>query len=598
VKFRVLGPLSVVDDGEELALGAAKQRTLLALLLLHRNKPVASEQLIDWLWAGQPPAAAAKSLQMYVSGLRKALGASRLETRGRAYLLRVEPGELDLEQFEHLVESADGQEPRQEAELLRQALALYRGEPLPELRYEQVAQSELARLEELRLQALEQRIDADLACGRDRAVLPELEAVVSASPLRERLRAQLMLALYRCGRQADALACYQQGRDLLDDQLGLEPGPELKDLERRILEHDPELAPARRPIRRRPKTTPRRLLVLLAGGIVLLGAAAAAFATVETAGKSPPSAASGTDPVPGNELVGVDPRTGRVSTHLSLPDSPYKLASGQLVWVGNDDSGTVSAIDPSRGATTDVVSLGAFPGALGYGEGSLWALDPAKGLLVKVEAAYGTPVGRARVIRPNTVADERSNGQLRPYSVSAGDGSVWITDGTTKLTQVDPSTLKVIRSVDLHAPLDSVTTGDGAVWATSGPKAKLFKLDRYGRVRSTMEIVANPGPLSPYPRTVRVGEGYVWVLNGNTGTVTKIDPTQRTIAAAITVDISRDPQTLAIGYGACWIPNADGTLTRIDANTDAITVDNIAPSLNDVVLSHGSVWVTTFPGQG
>jgi DNA-binding SARP family transcriptional activator/streptogramin lyase len=595
VEFRVLGPLSVVDEGEELALGAAKQRTLLALLLLHRNKPVASERLIDWLWAGQPPAAAAKSLQMYVSGLRKVLGESRVETRGRSYLLRVEPGELDLEAFEGLVAEAEGQDPQQEAALLREGLALYRGEPLSELRYEEVAQSEIARLDELRLQALEQRIDADLACGRERTVLPELEALVTSNPLRERTRAQLMLALYRCGRQADALACYQQGRELLDEQLGLETGPELRELERRILEHDPELGPAHRPTLRRPKATRRRLLTLVAGGIVLVGAAtAAAVTTVETAGGSPSSAASG-NPVAGNDLVGVNPRTGRVSSQIPIPGTPWMLASSsQLVWVGNDDSDTVSAVRPNRDTVTNLVSLDAFPKALASGEGTLWALDPAKGLLLKVDPAYGTPVRNRRVIPSNPLADSR-HVAYAVYSVAFGDGSLWITDGSTKLTQVDPATLKVTRRVDLHAPLNSVTTGGGSVWATSGPKAKLFKLDRHGRLTTTIAIVANPGPLSSYPRAVAVGEGFVWVLNGNTGTVSKIDPVQRTIAATITVDIAHDPQNLAVGYGACWIANGDGTLTRIDANTDAVTVDNIAVALNDIALAHGTVWVTANP---
>src|SRR5712692_6635273 len=143
VEFRILGPLAVVDSGEEVALGAAKQRALLALLLLHRNEAVTSERLTDWLWQGEPPATAQKSLQVYVSGLRKVLGEGRLETRGRSYLLRVEAGELDLGRFEKLLDQARSCEPKVAAKLLGEALDLYRGEPLAELRYEQVAQAEI-----------------------------------------------------------------------------------------------------------------------------------------------------------------------------------------------------------------------------------------------------------------------------------------------------------------------------------------------------------------------------------------------------------------------------------------------------------------------
>jgi YVTN family beta-propeller protein len=344
-------------------------------------------------------------------------------------------------------------------------------------------------------------------------------------------------------------------------------------------------APIRRP-------SARRRLALLAGGIVLLAGAASAIVTVETTGGSsrPPLPAPGA--AAADQFVGLDPRTGRISSQLPLPGAPFKMASGQLVWVGNDDSDTLTAIDPRRDTVKNLISLGSYPGAVAAGEGAAWALDPGKGLLVEVKAAYGTPVAMNHVIAGNPAADS----ELPPYavySVAAGDGSVWITDGSTKLTRVDPATLKVVARIDLHAPLDDVTTGNGGVWATSGPKAKVFRLDRHGRLTSTIAVVANPGPLSAYPLTVRVGEGYVWVLNGNTGTVTKIDPVQRTIAATTSVDISRDPKTLAVGYGACWVSNGDGTVTRVDAATNAVKVISISENVHDVAVADGTVWVTT-----
>ena len=230
-EFRVLGPLEALRNGEPLALGPPKQRALLALLCLHANEVVPLERLIDGLWGEEPPATARNALQGHVSGLRRALGENRVERRGTGYRLRVESDELDLERFEHLLAGARPEE----------ALALWRGHALADLRDQPFAAQEAERLEELRLTALEQRIERDLARGRHEQLVAELERLVAEEPYRERLRVQLMLALYRSGRQADALAAYQDGRGTLLEELGLEPGPELQELERKILRQDAEL---------------------------------------------------------------------------------------------------------------------------------------------------------------------------------------------------------------------------------------------------------------------------------------------------------------------------------------------------------------------
>jgi DNA-binding SARP family transcriptional activator/tetratricopeptide (TPR) repeat protein len=237
MEFRILGPLEVLDNGRVVDVGAAKQRALLAVLLLNANRVVSRDRLVEALWGERPPATAQKALQVYVSQLRKAVGRDRLLTRSPGYELDVGPGELDLERVETLV--AEGQ--------LEEALALWRGSPLAEFAYEPFAQTEIARLEELRLNSLELRISRDLMEGRHAALVGELEALVREHPLREQLRAQLMLALYRSGRQAEALDTYQAGRALLYDELGLEPGADLKELQRAILEHDPALAPPQQP---------------------------------------------------------------------------------------------------------------------------------------------------------------------------------------------------------------------------------------------------------------------------------------------------------------------------------------------------------------
>ena len=233
MEFRLLGPLEVADRDRSVALGGIKQRSLLAILMLHANEVLSTDRLIADLWGDKPPATASKSIQIYVSRLRKELGPDRLGTRAPGYVLHVDPSELDLARFEQLFAQAARADPASAAQKLRQPLALWRGQPLADLAYEPFLQTEIARLEDLRLAALEQRIDADLATGRHALVVGELEALVAEHPLRERLRGQLMLALYRSGRQAEALHAYQVARQELADELGLEPSEELKRLESR-----------------------------------------------------------------------------------------------------------------------------------------------------------------------------------------------------------------------------------------------------------------------------------------------------------------------------------------------------------------------------
>jgi predicted ATPase/DNA-binding SARP family transcriptional activator len=231
MEFRLLGQLEVLADDSAFVPSAPKVRALLAILLLHANELVSADRLIDDLWSGDPPARAVKVLQTYISQLRAALGAERIVTRSPGYLLRVGENELDLARFERLRAAGKPNE----------ALALWRGAPLADFAYEPWAQPEIAALEERRLATLEERLDGELASGRHAFVVAELEALVEQHPLREQLRGQLMLALYRCGRQAEALAAYRDGQQRLVDELGLQPGSALRSLERAILRQDTAL---------------------------------------------------------------------------------------------------------------------------------------------------------------------------------------------------------------------------------------------------------------------------------------------------------------------------------------------------------------------
>ncbi len=245
MEFGILGPLAVWQDGRELELGAPKQRALLAVLLLHAGETMATERLVDALWGERPPATAVKALQVHVSQLRKVLGEGVVATRPTGYVLRVGEDELDLDRFERLLDRGRallaGGAAEEAAGVLRSALALWRGPALADVGYEAFARDEIGRLDELRLVALQLRLKADLELGLQAEIVPELEALVREHPLRESLRELLILALYRAGRQADALAAYQGARAALVDELGLDPGEALQQLEKAILQHDPSL---------------------------------------------------------------------------------------------------------------------------------------------------------------------------------------------------------------------------------------------------------------------------------------------------------------------------------------------------------------------
>jgi DNA-binding SARP family transcriptional activator len=245
IEFRILGPLEVMQDEAPLALGGQKQRALLGLLLMRAGEVIATDRLVDQLWGERPPRTATTSLQNHVSQLRKLLGADVIVTRPPGYVLQIDAESLDLARFQRLVAEARSAEAAERAEMLGQALGLWRGPPLADLAFETFAQGEIRRLEELRLAAVEEQIDAQLELGESSALVPELEALVAALPSRERPRAQLMLALYRSGRQAEALDVYHDARKTLSDELGLDPGPKLQQLYASILRQESVLTPTR-----------------------------------------------------------------------------------------------------------------------------------------------------------------------------------------------------------------------------------------------------------------------------------------------------------------------------------------------------------------
>ena len=246
MEFRILGPLHVTGPSGPIAIDAGKVRALLELLLLHANEVIPTDRLVDTLWGESPSDTAEHAIEVYISRLRRAVGTDRIQKDARGYRVRVEEGELDLQRFEALTARAqqvlDANDAAQAVRLFREAEALWRGPPVAELQSSDRTHAELARLEELRLGETESRIDAMLATGQHALLVPELEGLVADQPFRERLLGQLMLALYRSGRQVDALEAFQTARRALDEDLGLEPGPVIQELQLAILRQDPALA--------------------------------------------------------------------------------------------------------------------------------------------------------------------------------------------------------------------------------------------------------------------------------------------------------------------------------------------------------------------
>jgi DNA-binding SARP family transcriptional activator len=410
VRFAVLGPVELQVEGRLVPLGGPKQRALLAFLLLHANQAVSRDRLIDALWGESPPPSASESLDAYVYRLRKLVGHQRLVRRGSGYVLSVEAGELDADQFGVLVtgarEAADAGDSRDAARMLAEALALWRGPALADVLYEPFASAPARQLEERRLDALESRVEADLDCGGGAALVPELEHLVAAHPLRERLVAALMLALYRAGRQADALAVFQTARGQMVDELGLEPGPQMHELEQRILRHDPALAAPRRAVR---PPSPKHRVRRLAAVALILGAALTAgmvfsFGTAH---------ARHTALAGANGLVAVEAGSGKLVGATSLTGAPEAADNGAgSVWVAEPGAGAVARIDPATGAEEDQILVGGEPGSIVSGGGAIWAASTVGATVTRIDPT--TESVTQTITLPGS----------RPVAMAYGDGRV------------------------------------------------------------------------------------------------------------------------------------------------------------------------------
>ncbi len=566
VEFRLLGPVEAIRDGEALALGGPKQRALLALLLLARGKPVSRDRLIDGLWGGSPPRAAT-SLDSYVSRLRRLVGPERLERHPAGYVLLVDEDELDLARFERLVARAHATpDVRERAQVLRDALALWRGPALADLQFEPVAAEAVARMEEQRLEALEQRLDAELEAGARSELVPELEQLVREHPLRERFVGQLMLALYRAGRQADALSTYQVARRRLAEELGLEPSPALRDLERRVLAHDPELTPRRRDAR------PRSLRKLVAGTAVVVAVAASAAIALHFTTSTHDALANGATV---SRLLALDPGSSGARAVAILPGPPAALASGfGSLWATDPNDEQLLRIDTRSGAVVDRIRIAAQPSSLATGGGAVWVASAVGGLVTRIDPAS------------DRVTDTIRLGGANPAALVFAGGALWVADTTDRsLVRIDPETGAVKQSITLPLAPTALAAGDGELWAAGADAAQVDQVDL-----ASAQIV-DELPVGQGPAAVTLAHGSVWVANSLDGTLTQIDAdTGRTRA---TTPIGSGPTAIATSGKTVFVANQyTGTVVRIAARSGRVTgTSRVAGEPTTVAFAGKRLWV-------
>lgn len=592
MEFRVLGDLEVRHQGEAIPLGAHQQRAVLAMLVLHAGEVVSGDRLMDELWGDEPPARAAKTVQVYVSRLRKALtgaGGTRADpivTRDHGYVLRVDPAQVDLRVFERLLEEGRRAHAERDFEragdVLREALALWRGPPLADFTFDTFAAREIARLEELRLEALELRIDADLELGRHAALVAELETLTAQHPLRERLCAQRMLALYRSGRQSEALAFYTATRRLLVDELGIEPNAVLRELQQAMLRQDPALQQVLPPKRQiatgdHVATGRRRWLAPTLAGAAL---AAGLVALVWLLTHQDDARIS----VEANSVGVIDPARNAVVGQVTVGLRPGDISSGAGgVWVANLDDDSVSKIDPRRAKVARTLWPGTSVDGLATAGGAVWTMDAPNATVLRIDPAFANVVKRTHVGKP-------LGGFQQTIPIAAGSGSVWASTGVAAVARIASGSGDLEATADVGNEPAGIADGAGATWVADDLDDTVSRIDRSGIVTATI-------PVGHGASAIAVGAGAVWVANTIDGNVTRIDPA--TSAPKTTIDVGAGPTGIAVGFGAVWVANSlDGTVSRIDPLTDHVVATiEVGGSPDDVAIAAGRVWVTVQAGS-
>ena len=595
IDYRILGPLEVSADGRVIEIGGPRLRALLAILLLRANESVPRDVLVHELWGEQPPAGAQGSLDVYVSRLRKALDAAAngpvVVTRPGAYRLQAAEGQLDVRRFEGLVEQGRTElaanAPDRAAASLRAALRLWRGNALGDLCYEPFARAESERLEELRLGAVEDRIEADLALGRHIAVVSELDALVAAHPMRERLHGQLMVALYRAGRQADALEAYQTARRMLVEELGLEPGPALQRLERAVLRQEVSLelptqavaapaleAPPPDGYTARPHKRRRRVI---ATGLAVAVVLPAAFVLSSGGVQRDPEMLGGA-----NGLVAVNTASGRLVAVTPLTGAPGAMsASASSVWVADPSGAAVTRIDPGSGAVADRILVGGEPGSIASGGGAIW-----------VASSVGATVTRIDPITESVTQTITLPG-ANPGAIEYGVGKLWVADAVDReLFEIDPASGSLERMLPLDLQPSAFVVAGRAIWVAGYNDAVVEKLDPASG-RTVGRVHVGNGPVA-----LAYDDGSLWVANSLDATVSRINP--GTLKAVALIEVGSGPDAVAAGAGSLWVANQySDTVSRIDPRRDQVVASvGVGGAPASITVVRGRLWVGVAANSG
>lgn len=558
VAFHVLGPLVVEGVRGRAAIAAHKQRALLATLLLHPNEVVDSERIVDGVWGPAPPASAPHLVQVYVSQLRRSLEEAglpdRIHTEPNGYRIAVEAGELDSERFEEYLGAgtralAAGDAAAAIGEL-RGALSLWSGNALADVELDDEPSLRVARLEELRLVATEHLVEARIAAGESGALVPELERLVATHPLREAFRAQLMLCLYRSGRQADALAAYQEGRRVLVEELGLEPGRRLRELEAAILRHDPALEPndapaaSPSPVRaagtsRRAKRRRRAAVVAAASLVVVAVAVGLTVATRRHGG-------AGVGVLP-HAVAVLSEKDNSVAASRRVGASPGRVAYGAGgLWVGDLDDHTLSLVDPLTLRRERVVGLPETPSTLQTSAAVVWLGYGYSGRVGRYLTRTGT---LTRPVRPTPTA-------IGLAAIAPTERDVWLGLQDGAVLGLDPVSLRVKTAARIGSFFRLVGTPQG-VWGIGFRRHDVVRIDQLrGRV-------AGRTPVDGAPQALAAGRGSIWVATSGPNLLQRIDPRNGQVVS--TTPLGIEPSTIAVGRDAVWVASGlTGELERVD----------------------------------
>jgi YVTN family beta-propeller protein len=589
VTFRILGRLDALVDGRPIDLPSRRERALLGTLLLYIGEAVSVETLIDSVWGEAAPVSARHMVHEYVSRLRGALGeASVIATRSPGYVVERDVCDLDAVRFAELLGTARAavaaDELDQALTAFEEALGLWRGDALSDVALEADARLAAARLDDERRTARSERVDLALTLGRHHALIPDLHRAVAAEPHDEHVLRQLMLALYRDGRQADALARYREGRQTLVEQFGIEPGAELRALEQAILRHDPVLMPP--PTSEtfaenggaRGDSAPRaarRRMGLAAVAVVVVIAGVATVAAV-AARKAPHTAA----PVRGDAVAVVDAASARLLSSVPVGSPPGAIAfGGGSVWVSFPDSRSVSRISPDSTRVAASIPLGVAAQSIAVAGTSLWTVgsgptDPYL-TLERINPTFGS-VSRARRLPVVVLGDTGS--------LSGRGETLLVAPRTGLLTRVDTRSGRTVGQLDPNAAPAAAALGFGNSWLAYREANLVVRVDSSGAITQI--------PVGRGPSAIAVGKRAVWVANALDGTVKSIDPA--TSAVITTIAVGSSPTAIATDGDSVWVANGgDGNLVRIDERTNRVTAKvEVGGSPQALAVGGGKVWAS------